>query len=165
MNEVNGLLAGIGAVLAGFAGVAALLGVLHHSRDHPQEGEKNKPSGDPQATTTLARDDSPMRRAAYAAAALAIAAFMVALVVIYQGLTPNTPLLQVPRFAAEFCGLLAVVAGSVVVLPLHKYGKNTAEIGGLALLTGFAVLTGMFVVARRARGLGVPVTTASGDRD
>ena len=146
MNEVNGLLAGIGAVLAGLVGVAALLGVLHHSRSHPQEGEKNKPNGDPQATTP-ARDDSPMRRAAYAAAALAIAAFVVALVVIYQGLTPNTPLLQVPRFAAEFCGLLAVVAGSVVVLPLHKYGKNTAEIGGLALLTGFAVLTGMFVVA------------------
>jgi hypothetical protein len=147
MDDVNGLLAGIGTVLGGLAGIAAMITVMHHGKSNPRQNGDGQ-SGDPEPIM-LARGNNPVLWIAYAVGALAIAAFVVALVVIYQGLTPHTPLLQVPRFVAEFCGLLAVVVGFVVALPLHgsDKNKNIAEIGRLALLTGFAVLTGMFVVA------------------
>jgi hypothetical protein len=145
MNDVNGLLGGIGAVFGGLAGVAALIAAMHRSKEDPEASETEEDKGP--APDTGAPGSNPLLRTAYAAATLAIAAFVVALVVIYEGLTPYAPLLQIPRFVAEFCGILSIVAGFLVVLPLHRSDKTTAEIGGLALLTGFAVLTGMFVVA------------------
>lgn len=81
------------------------------------------------------------------AAAFALAAFVLASAVTIQGLTPHSQPMQYTRLAAECLGLMAAFAGFGIVLVLREHGNVTAEVGGLALFTGFVVLTGMAVVA------------------
>lgn len=132
-NDLFGLLADIGTLLAGIAALAAL--VVSKRNPNPPKGGGSAPQhGNPLLWTM-------------GAAAFALTAFVLAAAVVLQGLAAHSQLSQWLRLTAECFGLLSTLTGFGIVLELRRRNDVTAEVGGLALFTGFVVLAGMAAIA------------------